>query len=160
MMRIEQNEFEKTVNNYSDSMLRCAYTYCGNLTDAEDIVQEAFIRYLRKSPKFESETHKKAWLLRTVINLSKDLTRSFWHRKKTELTEDVIDESNSFKECEIRSAVQQLPEKFRIIVELYYGEGCTIEEITKITGIKRSTVGDRLKRAREMLRKIYEEDQR
>ncbi len=74
--------------------------------------------------------------------------------------EDVIDESNSFKECEIRSAVQQLPEKFRIIVELYYGEGCTIEEITKITGIKRSTVGDRLKRAREMLRKIYEEDQR
>ena len=151
-MRIEKDEFERTVDRYSDAMLRCAFTYCGNFADAEDIVQEAFIRYLKKSPTFRSEEHKKAWLLRTVINLSKDLLKSFWHRNRTPLDDSAADESDPLSSCEIWSAVQALPVKYRVIVELYYHEGCTIDEIAAITGVKRSTVGDRLARARDILK--------
>ena len=82
-MRIDKKEFEKTVDTYSDVMLRCAYTYCGSKANAEDIVQEAFVKYLKKAPTFESEEHKKAWLLRVVINISKNFARSFWNRNKT-----------------------------------------------------------------------------
>ena len=159
-MRINQDEFEKTVDTYSDVMLRCAYTYCGNRADAEDIVQEAFVKYLKKSPSFDDEAHKKAWLLRVVINMSKNLLKSFWNRNKTDIDENIADNDNPLVNCEIWENVRKLPAKYRILVELYYGEGCTMEEINKITGVKKSTVGDRLKKARELLEKMYKEELR
>ena len=155
MMRIDKQEFEDTVDTYSDAMFRCAYAYCGNRADSEDIVQEAFIRYLKRSPRFKDEEHKKAWLLRVTINLAKDLKRSFWNKNRSELDENTPGSSEELKRCEIWSAVRQLPPKYRILVELYYREGFTIEEISRITGIKRSTVGDRLARAKDLLGKIY-----
>ena len=159
-MRIDQKEFEKTVDTYSDVMLRCAYTYCGSKANAEDIVQEAFVKYMKKAPTFESEEHKKAWLLRVVINISKNFARSFWNRNKTDIDENTADESDPLTRCEIWEDVKKLPDKYRILIELYYGEGFTIEEITNITGVKRSTVGDRLKKAKELLAEIYKEEVR
>ena len=73
MRRVDKKELEEAVEKYSDVMLRCAYAYCGNMADAEDVVQEAFIRYIRRSPEFKDEQHRRAWLLRVVINLSKSL---------------------------------------------------------------------------------------
>ena len=158
MMRINKEEFEKTVDTYSDVMFRCAYAYCNNRTDAEDIVQEAFVKYLKKSPQFEDEEHKKAWLLRVVINLSKNLVKSFWNRNKTDIDDNIPDEKGELTKCEIWEDVKRLPAKYRILVELYYGEGYTIEETAKITGVKKSTVSDRLKKARELLEKMYKEE--
>ena len=117
-MRINQDEFEKTVDTYSDVMLRCAYTYCGNRADAEDIVQG----------------------------------------NKTDIDENIADNDNPLVNCEIWENVRKLPAKYRILVELYYGEGYTMEEITKITGVKKSTVSDQLKKARELLEKMYKEE--
>lgn len=153
-MRISKEEFEKTVDDYSEIMFRCAYTYCNNRADAEDIVQEAFVKYLKKSLPFESEEHKKAWLLRVVINLSKNLMKSFWNRNKTDIDENIADNNNYLTNYELWEDVRKLPAKYRILVELYYGEGYTLEEITRITGIKKSTVSDRLKKARQLLEKI------
>ena len=67
-------------------------------------------------------------------------------------------ESDALHSCEIWSAVRQLPPKYRVIIELYYHMGYTIEEIAQITGSKKSTVGDRLSRAKTLLKKIYEEE--
>lgn len=157
LMRIEKQEFEEVIQKYSDVMLRCAFAYCENVADAEDVVQEAFIRYLKKSPHFREEEHRKAWLLRVVINLAKNLRRSFWQRNKSELSEDIPAGDNSLRKCEIWSAVQALPAKYKLVIELYYHEGYTIEEIAAITGSKRSTVGLRLTKAKELLKNIYEE---
>lgn len=159
-MRINREDFEKTVDTYSDAMLRCAYTYCGNQADAEDIVQEAFVKYLKKSPLFEDEEHKKAWLLRVVINLSKNLVKSFWNRNKTDIDDNIPDDGSALSRCEIWEDVKTLPAKYRILIELYYYEGYTIEEISAITGVKRSTVGDRLKKAKKLLGELYKEEKR
>lgn len=157
-MYIEKIEFEKTVNKYSDTLLRCAYTYCGNLSDAEDIVQEALVKYLKKAPKFENEEHKKAWLLRVTINLSKNLTKSFWHSNKTEISENITDNKANLTKFEIWEDVKRLPPKYRTVLELYYYEGYKIEEIAKITNSRKSTVGDRLAKAKKLLSKIYKEE--
>ncbi len=157
MMYIEKSEFEKVVDNYADVIYRCAYTICKNKSDAEDVVQETFIRYLSKTPKFDDESHRKAWLLRVAINLSKDLMKSFWRKNKTEISEYITDEKNEFEKCEIWEDIKRLPAKYRIVLELYYHEGYTIEEISKITRVKKSTVGDRLAKAKKLLGDLYKE---
>lgn len=157
-MRIERQDFEEAAEMYSDAMLRCAYAYCRSVADAEDIVQKAFVKYLESAPAFKDEDHRRAWLLRVVINLSKNHINSFWNRNRRELDEALPDSNNAAESCEIWLAVRQLPPKYRIVIELYYHEGFTIEEIARITGAKRSTIGDRLKKAKELLRNIYKEE--
>ncbi len=156
-MRIDKDDFEQAVMKYSDVMYRCAYACCGNRSDAEDIVQDTFMQYLKRAPQFADENHRKAWLLRVVINLSKNLKLSFWVRNKRELTESIADAGDAFADCEIWSAVQQLPPNCRIIIELYYHEGLTIEEIAAVTRVKRSTVAYRLNKAKKLLGDIYKE---
>ena len=157
MTRADKSDFEDAVQKYAAVMLRCAYSYCGNKADAEDIVQEAFIKYLDKAPKFADEAHRRAWLLRVVINLSKNLQKSFWNRNRSELDENMPSTGSELAGVEIWSAVRRLPPKYRIVIELYYHEGFTIEEIAQITGSRRSTVGDRLKRGKALLKKMFEE---
>ena len=157
-MRIQKDEFENTVDQYSDIMLRCAYAYCGNYDDAEDIVQEAFIKFLDRSPQFKDDQHKKAWLLRVVINLAKNRNKTFWNRNKTALDEKMPDDNDMLRKCEIWGAVNSLPPKYRIMIFLYYHEQYTIEEAAAMIGISKSTAADRLKKARSLLKKIYEED--
>ena len=90
-------EINQLVNKYANVMLRCAYTYCGNLTDAEDIIQEVFLKYLNKLPNFNNDEHEKAWFLRVTINTSKDYLKSFWHQK-TEPINDSISYVNEIEE--------------------------------------------------------------
>lgn len=160
-MRMEKSEFEKTVLDYSDMLLRCAYSICSNRSDAEDIVQEAFVKLIKKNPKFRDEEHKKAWLLRVVINLSKDFVKSFWNRNKEHLedfeeligSDAIIDNDD-----EIWSLVDKLPIKYKIVIQLYYHEGLTIKEISSAIGKSVGTTSNRLNRARDLLKKMYEEE--
>lgn len=163
-MRMEKNEFEKTVRDYSDMLLRCAYSICSNRSDAEDIVQEAFIKLIKKNPKFRDEEHKKAWLLRVVINLSKDFVKSFWNRNKEHI-EDLDDikcikvsKENDVTDTEIWSLVEKLQVKYRIVIELYYHEDLTLKEISAAIGKSVATTSNRLNRARDLLKKLYEEE--
>lgn len=160
MRRVDKKELEEAVEKYSDAMLRCAWAYCGNMADAEDVVQEAFVRYIRKAPTFNEEQHRRAWLLRVTINLSKSLRMSFWNRNRRDMSEElpVSGENVGQEQLEVWSAVEQLPPKYKIIMELYYREGLTVSEIAQITGVRRSTVGYRLERARELFKEIYKEE--
>lgn len=71
-MEITQNYIEHLVDAYGNSVLRLAYTYLKNISDAEDIVQDVFIKVMETKPDFRDETHEKAWLLRTAANLCKN----------------------------------------------------------------------------------------
>ena len=65
-------DVEDALGRYGDSILRLAYSYLHNMSDAEDILQETLIKYMEADRKFESDVHKKAWLLRVAANLSKN----------------------------------------------------------------------------------------
>lgn len=158
-MRIEKSEFEDLVNEYADTVYRCAYTYCSNRDDANDIVQEVFIKFLKKQPEFSDKEHEKAWFLRVTVNLCKDLLKSYWYKNRAELTDDIpVDPSDDGSE--IWAYVQKLPPKYRIVIELYYYEGYTIKEIAEIVDAKQSTVGNRLARARTLLKDFFKEADR
>lgn len=159
MKHLTTNEKLKTnqlIETYANMMFRCAHAYCGSSADAEDIIQEVFIKYMKKLPEFKDEEHEKAWFLRVTINTSKDYIKSFWYRKTEAINEDIPYECET--EREIWEMVQKLPPKYRIIIQLFYHEGYSIAEISALLKTKVSTIGTQLSRAREMLKKMSKEE--
>ncbi|MBR5438522.1 MAG: sigma-70 family RNA polymerase sigma factor, partial [Clostridia bacterium] len=126
----------EAVKKYSSSMLKAAYSLLKSTSDAEDAVQEAFVKLLTKAPEFESEEHQKAWLLRVTINISKNMLKSA-KRKNLPLTEDIIYREKS---DEVLPYVLSLEEKYRTIIHLYYYESYSIKEIADIMSLPAATV--------------------
>lgn len=151
----EQSEkFVQMVNEYSSLLYRTAYIYCKNKMDAEEIVQETYLKYLNKQPCFESKQHERSWFLRVTINLCKDYLRSFWNRN-TERYEDhaayKMDQS-----WMLLDMIKKLPEEYRLVIQLYYIEGYETAEIADIIKRSESTVRTRLSRAKQMLKEMEE----
>ncbi len=149
------NEYiEETVKKYSFSMLKTAFSLLKSTDDAEDAVQEAFIKLLTKAPEFENDEHRKAWLLRVTVNISKNMLKSA-RRKNLSLTEEI---PYSEKNDDVLPYVLSLDEKYRVVIHLYYYENYSIKEIAEILSLPAATVGTRLSRARKMLEKSLKED--
>lgn len=150
----------KVIETYSDMVYRLAFSAVKNRFDADDIHQEVFVRYLKTMPVFQNVEHEKAWFLRVTINCCKNHWKSAWIRKVTGfLVEEPyeLDEPDE-DSLELIEEVKKLPEKYRIIVHLFYYEDMSIEAISSITGRKQSTVRTQLTRARELLKKRLEEE--
>lgn len=144
------------IETYSDMLIRISYSYMKNLSDAEDITQEVFIKLLEKRPDFKNKTHEKSWLIRVAINLSKDKLKSSYFKNTTSLEDYFVDTTQ--EDTDVIQAVLSLPLKYRSIVFLYYYENYSISEISNILNIKESTVGSQLSRGRKLLKSILKED--
>ena len=149
--------YEKLTTKYSATVFRCAYSYVNNRSDAEDIMQEVFLKYLVKKPVFNDETHEKAWFLRVTINMCKSYLRSSWMKKREEMSDDMSDKISVDSDPELWELVKQLPEKYRVVVELHFVEGYTIKEISMILKKNPSTIGTWLERGKKQLRKVMED---
>ncbi len=145
---------EEIVNEYADMVYRLALTRTKHIQNSEDIVQEVFYRLAKKMPKFESEEHKKAWLIRVTINCSNTFLASKHLKNNVELNDEIKFETP--ERSEIYFAVLKLAKKYRTLIHLYYYEGYKINEISKICNIKENTVKSQLIRAREKLKSIIE----
>ena len=146
---------KQIVEEHSLSMFRASYALCGNKADAEDAVQEAFLRLIEKDPTFKDDEHEKAWLLRVTINITKNMLKSS-HRTNLQVNEDILYEKNQINE--VIACVLTLDERYRSVIHLYYYEGYSIKEIASILKLPPATVGTRLSRARKLLRNILEGD--
>lgn len=142
---------------YAPAVYRLAYARTGSRTDAEDVMQEVFLRLLKARPDFLDETHAKAWLLRVAANCANDLFRLPW-RKREEPLEENLTAPEPPERTEVTEAVLSLPAKYRIPIHLYYFEEFSVAEIAKIVGKSEGTVKSRLFRARSLLREKLEED--
>ena len=78
---MEQSEYAGIVENYLDTVYRAALSFCGNVQDAEDVVQNTFLKLFLKAPAFQSEEHIRRWLLRVAANEANSLWRSAWKKK-------------------------------------------------------------------------------
>ena len=141
---------------YGNNILRLAYSYVHNMADAEDVLQETLIRYLTARPELESPDHEKAWLLRVAANLAKNRLRDAAVRDADELNEELVAEEQEDLSY-VWEAVRELPETQREVVHLYYAEGYSTREVTKILGRQETTVRSDLHRARTTLREILKE---
>lgn len=151
-----ENYIHYLIEKYSDMLIRITYSYMKNLSDAEDITQDIFIKLLEKKPNFENEEHEKAWLIRVSINLSKDKLKSSYFKNTEPLDDTFIQVTKD--DNEVIQAVLNLPLKYRSIVLLYYYEGYSIAEVANILTLKETTVGSQLSRARKKLKSILKED--
>ena len=144
------------VTLYAASIIRLAFGYVKNRSDAEDLAQEVFLTCYRKNPVFADEKAERAWLMRVTTNKCKDFLRSGWHKHTAPLTADLAFLPE--EEGAVLGAVLELEEKYRMPVWLYYFYGLSIKEIAACLHIKPATAGTRLARGRERLREKWGDD--
>lgn len=151
-MRNEQ-EVNRAIEQYSDTVRRLCMVYLKNHADTEDIFQTVFLKYVLSSVSFENEEHEKAWFIRVTINACKDLLKSFF-RSRTVALDDILEEPALLEpdNREVLEAVLSLPEKYRNVVYLHYYEDYTAPQISHILGKNVNTVYTLLTRSRQMLR--------
>ncbi len=135
---------------YANMVYRLAFLRTKSGADADDIVQEVFLRALRAKPAWNSLEHQKAWFIKVTINCSKSLLTSAWRRHTVPEDENLLIEMQT--NTEVYPYVLALPAKYRTVVHLYYYEGYRVGEIAKIMGTAENTVKSHLFRARDMLR--------
>ncbi len=151
--------FEEVMEKYADMIYRIAYANVRVKADAEDVFQEVWCRYYQKNKTFESELHRRNWLINVTLKCCKKIYSSARY-KRTVLTDDMslLKERLPERDFEIYDAVIGLPERYRIPIYLYYYEGFSVNEISEMMKINASTVRSQMKRGREQLKEIMKGD--
>ncbi|XOS94021.1 sigma-70 family RNA polymerase sigma factor [Brevibacillus laterosporus] len=116
---------------YGNTIVRLSYSYLHNLSDAEDVLQDTLLSFMRNKPAFSCPEHEKAWLMHVAINLCKNKLKSSWF-KTIAIPENLQIESITHEESEVLEAVHTLPVKYREVVHLYYYEGYSTFEISSL----------------------------
>lgn len=141
---------------YGNSILRLAYSYLHNQSDAEEVLQDTLLQFLRTSPVLETPQHEKAWLLRVAANLSKNRLKYNRLRSADELRDTLAAEQREDLSF-VWEAVKALPQHSRAAIHLFYHEGCSTAQIASILGRKEATVRSDLRRGRIQLKEILKE---
>ena len=154
---MEKTLFNSAARQYQDMVYRVALHIFGNRQDAEDAVQEVFLRLYTCEKPFEGTDHLRHWLIRVTVNVCKDALKSPWRRRRVSLED--LPETPVFdrpEQGELYREVMALSEKYRTVLLLYYGEGFSVGEIAQAMDLKVETVKTRLKRARAGFKMVYE----
>ncbi len=145
---------------YSKAMLNVAFRIVGNIAEAEDVLQEAFLDAFNKVKDFRQDTTFGLWLKQIVVNRSINLLR----KRRLELieieneqfeniaeeeTED--DEDVQYRAAQVKEAIKELPEGYRLVLSLYLLEGYDHEEIGQILDISENTSRTQFLRAKRKL---------
>ena len=149
-MTQHSNRLEVLVQQHGNHLYRASLAILGNVAEAEDAVQETYLKFLTADPELRDENHARAWLLHVLANLCKSTLR----RRKRRPTEELLDcyPAPDPETRDLVEAIQELPANQRASVHLFYYEGYSTEEIASILGQRPGTIRSHLSRAREALR--------
>lgn len=168
-MRMDENcrsesFMEHAMGAWGPMAYRLALSQTRSTCDADDVVQDVFLKLLKDGTRFRSDEHLKAWLIRVTINRCRELHRSAWRRRVFATDSDdpafanlEAPEQELFA-SETWAAVGQLPEHLRLIVHLHYYEGYSLEDIARMLDCKPTTIRTRLHRARKRLKLDLEQE--
>ncbi|MFI3255348.1 MAG: RNA polymerase sigma factor [Eubacteriales bacterium] len=154
----KQTELISLYDLHKNTVFRLALSYLRNEKDAEDVVQEVFLKLIEKEKqgKITLEAGKeKALLTKITVNHCRDILRSFWKTHTTDL-ENIVEPMTEDSSTLLKN-VMELPTKQRVTIYLHYYEGYTFEEIGKFLKISPSAVSMRIHRGRKMLKADLEE---
>ncbi len=150
----------ETIQRYSDMVYRLAFARTQNRFDAEDIYQDVFMKLFSEERCFESEEHKKAWLIKTTVNMSVNLLKSAWRRYTVCENENLPVHNgisaNPDRE-KVMAALKSLSEKYRVVLYLHYYEELSTDKIAEITGASPTAVRSQLMRGRRKLKRMIED---
>lgn len=161
-MSDQNNDLELCLNaaieKYGDMVYRIAVNQMKSRTDADDVFQEVFIKWMQYREQMKSPEHEKAWLIRVTLNQCKSALGSTWNKKKAEWSQEVentmIYEEKMEEDSELDAILNKLPGRYRTVLHLFYYEELSISEIGNILQEKESTVRTRLTRARRKLKSM------
>lgn len=150
---MDKTSFTTAVERYQDTVYRVALHILASPQDADDAVQEVFLRLYTAQKAFQSEEHLRRWLLRVTVNYCRDVLRSPWRKRRASL--DELPPQPVFQKPEqeaLYQTVMALPEHYRIVLVLFYYEELSVREIGKLLDLETSAVTTRLSRARAKLK--------
>ena len=144
------------MRTYADMVYRVAYRYVKNSIDTDDVFSEVFLTYFKKERIFESEEHRKAWLIRVTINCAKDFLeqRSQLQQLHEETVADRSTDTDAY--IDLHAAIEGLRPEYREVIKLYYLDDLSVKQIAQILDKNENTVKTQLSRAREMLKTALE----
>ena len=174
VLKGDQRAFAEIVELYKDKLFHLAYRMLSNRHEAEDVVQETFLRVFRNMEKYDPNQKFSTWIYRIATNLCIDRLR----RKKpsfsldaeindqegsdgyamlpsddrTPETEALLSETQTL----IREAIDNLPVKYKSVMVLRYLQDLSLQEISDVTGMPVTTIKTRVHRGRDFLRKKLE----
>ena len=157
----ENEDITHTVKRHANTVARVCSLYFGRRPESDDAFQETFLKYAQSGNDFEGEEHRKAWLINVATNTCKDMLKRA--EAKTVLLDQFDDTANpqwqpgvqsSDRADDLTAALQQLDEKYRIVLYLKYYEGYTAAEIAKITDTPENTIYTNLARGRDRLKEV------
>ncbi len=152
METMSQRAATAVVKAYADTVYRLAFACTKNRADADDVFQEVFLRYCRQTHSFESEEHRKAWLLRVTLNCANKQRASAWRRHTAPLEDaPVYDTPN---EQALDGALSRLKPKYRAVIHLFYYEDLSAKQIAGLLSLGESNVRTLLTRARAQLKEL------
>lgn len=151
----------RMVNQYQGMLLRMCYVYLKDMEQAKDAAQETFLKAYKALPGFRGQCSEKSWLIRIAINTCRDMRRSAWfrHTDRRITPEDLPLSARMAPDeddLDVMCHIMQLPPKLKEVIMLYYWQEMNVTEIAQALGLAQSTVSNRLKRARDLLRKVLE----
>lgn len=160
---MEKEMFNSAARQYQDMVYRVALHAFGSPQDAEDAVQEVFLRLYTWEKPFEGPDHLRRWLIRVTVNVCRDALKSPWRRRRVSLEE--LPETPVFdrpEQGELYREVMRLPEKYRTVLYLFYYEELTVKEIGQVLGLRTTAVTTRLHRAcgklKEQLTEVWQDE--
>lgn len=160
---MDKTSFTAAVERYQDTVYRVALHVLTSPQDADDAVQEVFLRLYTAQKPFQGEEHLRRWLLRVTVNYCRDMLRSPWRKRRVSLDKAPLPPVFQQPEEEaLYQAVMALPEIYRIVLVLYYYEELSAREIGALLNLETSAVTTRLSRARaklkEQLGEVWQDD--
>ena len=149
--------FTCLARRYMDTVFRVAFSCMKSRTDADDITQNVLLKLYRYEGDFQDESHLKNWLIRVTINECKSAFRSLW--RKTENLDDYVNSlaMPTEEHTELLEAVMGLPQKYRVVIYLFYYEGYSTAELARLLSLPEATVRTHLARGRRRLKSILTE---
>ena len=144
------------VDTYGDMIYRISFVSLKNHADAEDAVQEVFLKYFTRAPDFKSDEHEKYWLVTVTVNHCKNMIRI---RRAIPTDPELLHyPDDAHEDNAVLDALMQVPEKFRIVLTLHYVYGYKINEIAGMIKKTSSAVKMRLSKGKKILADIYRKE--
>ena len=154
---LSSDAVREAVDEYGDVLYRTCFLILRHNADAEDVVQETYITYMKKAPSFSDSEHEKAWLITVATNKCRDMLR-YRKRHITEPESALDNIVQSSENSHILEALMSLPDKFRIVLTLHYIDGYKVDEIAEMIGKSASAVKMRLQKGRKLLEEEYRKE--
>lgn len=145
-------EFASVYDRNNKRVYQICCLFLKNRSDAEDAAQSIFERYMRSGQRFGDACHEKAWFITVARNYCRDELRSFWKRKRVDVQNAEVAACEPGEASALADALFMLPSKYKDVLYLYYIEGYSVKEMSRMLHRNESTLRGHLAEGRRLLK--------